>query len=129
MKKFVKCLSVFVVLCSLIFVVGCKEDDSNQYYSLKDLFKEIEEDPSEIVNSDTEVSKYVSFQGTISSVKKDYYTFVLSEDSYELVCYFTDDSIANEFFEEYKENDTVYVTGQIIKNNDEYQAVITEVGK
>ena len=122
-------LSFVIIFSFVFFISGCKNDDSSSYYSLTELYKEIDEDPSGIVNSDSETSKYVSFKGSVSELNPDEFTFVVSNDDYELFCYFADDSIASEFFETYQENDTVYLTGQIIKNNNEYQAVITKLGK
>lgn len=121
-----KSLIKSVLLAAMLLTLGCTKQESEYYYSISEIYKEIENNPDEIVNSDS-ASTYINFKGEIGEISQNDLSFTIKEDDYELNCIFNDDVLADEFYKNHHEGDTVYLSGKIIENGNEYQAQITDI--
>lgn len=121
MNKFIKT----ILLIEMILVSGCAAENNKYYYSLSEIFELIENNPDEI-ESTKNAPIYTNFKGELSEISIHNMSFSIKEGIVELKCFFDNDAKATVFFEKYHVGETVRLSGEIIKNDMIYQAVITD---
>lgn len=121
-----KSLIKSILLATMFLTLGCIKQESEYYYSISEIYKEIENNPDEIINSDSS-STYINFKGEISEISQSDLSFTLKEEDYELTCIFNDDVLGDKFYGNHHAGDIVYLSGKIVENGNEYQAQITDI--
>ena len=121
-----KSLIKSILLATMFLTLGCTKQENEYYYSVSEIYKEIENNPDEIINFDSS-SAYINFMGEIDKMSQSDLSFSLKEDDYELKCIFTNDTLTDKFYENHQVGDIVYLSGKIIENGNEYQAQITDI--